>query len=134
MSIVSLMRVNNTCPEDLKTAIKNSLNLIKHDYKKNVRRIVINILIIRNDFIFNNKLSVGIIDGKAEPSLYFSDNYIDNKPIFIRKSIGNGKLYVFGGILNFSNRNFGHSGFIPQGEKTLINELILQIYKIVLIE
>lgn len=83
-------------------------------------------------FFFDNSLPVGLIEGKAEVLLHWQDKYGQIKPVFVKKEVGKGELYVFGGVLNFSNRNFGLDGIIPEGNKRKINDLILEIYKLIL--
>jgi hypothetical protein len=93
------------------------------------------ILDLNTEITIENKLPIGLVEGNAETILYwrrvYEDNQENTKPIFVRKKVGFGELYVFGGVENFSTSNFGQYEIIPQGDKKQINDLILGIYKMV---
>lgn len=93
------------------------------------------ILTPENRLVFTNSLSVGTIKGTCLPILNWEPikrgvTKGNRYPILIKKGIGMGELYVFGGILNFSNYEFGLDGIVPKGKKKQINQLILEIYKL----
>ena len=82
------------------------------------------------DFIENN-LPIGSIKGEAQTLLNWKTETEKIYPVFIKKKIGQGELYVFGGIQNFSNQEFGGEDIIPEGNKKKVNELILEIYRLI---
>lgn len=76
---------------------------------------------------------VGLIKGDGETLLLWSgerDNSQDY-PIFTKKCVGDGEIYIYGGVLGLSNREFGSDDIIPTEEKAIVNDLILRIYNMV---
>lgn len=86
----------------------------------------------QRDFSFTNEVPVGLVEGDCDSLLMWEGEEGESGNIFIKKAVGKGTLYVFGGVLNFSNANFGYSGFVPSGEKKKINDLILEICNLTL--
>mgnify|MGYP001291720438 CR=1 FL=1 len=76
-----------------------------------------------------NSLPVGTVSGDGDVLLNWISNSNEVKPIFVKKKVGKGELYIFGGVLNFSNQAFGPDGVVPTGERRIINDLILKIYQ-----
>ena len=103
------------------------LSLLYHEDGKG------NIIDCGGESVFKNTLPLGFVKGSADPILYWRDEYTNQlKPVFVKKRIGRGELYLFGGVENFSTPNFGPDGMVPEGNSRKINDLILEMYRLIL--
>ena len=83
-----------------------------------------------SSFSFDNSTPVGVIRGGDRVILFWEDLAGNSYPVFVVKEVGKGILYTFGGIQNFTIKQFGHDGIVPTGNKKKINDLILDIYRL----
>jgi hypothetical protein len=82
-----------------------------------------------NQDFWENTLPLGTIKGSGETLLFWKQGNQKPQTIFCKRIVGKGAIFVFGGVLNFSNSEFGSDKVIPVGNKMKINQLILRIYQ-----
>jgi hypothetical protein len=105
----------------------NQYGLVMQYCKIGVGTIISN---LQPDLNFNNFHPIGFISGECIALYDWIPRYGKRQPVFVKKKVGKGELYVFGGINNFSNSVFGSDKIVPTGDKKQISDFMLEIYKL----
>lgn len=79
---------------------------------------------------YYNHLPVGTVQGDAEILMNWAGFNGEFEPVLVRKKVGSGSLYVFGGVNKFATPVFGYDAVQPEGELQKVNDLMLHLYRL----